>query len=511
MKIYNSLVRRKTEFEPKVGEPVRMYACGVTPYDKCHLGHAMQAIVFDVIYRYFQRRYPDHKIIYVRNYTDVDDKIINRSKEMGIAPLELSEKMIQLEQESMQNLGIRLPTHSPKVSEYIPQIIVFVQALIDKGAAYKTAAGNVYYRVRSKSDYGKLSGRKVEDMRSGTRVDLEDDKEDPVDFALWKVEDTPGATWPSPFGPGRPGWHIECSVMCHELLGDHIDIHGGGLDLIFPHHENEVAQSESYCGHQHVDFWVHNGLITINKEKMSKSLGNFLTIEDALERFGSELTRYTLLQSHYRSNTDFSPELMVQFAVRLFSLYEHLGKCEEEWAAANFDPSKADHVQVSLNSTNPDELLLKKALEIEIKTNSAFTQKMDDDFNTPEALVVLADAVKFLDEIWKTKKVSNDTKMVAASLVYEAIKENGEVLGLFQIPATQYYQQIKDRYLQKTGIVESSIQDLIKERQEARVAKDFLKADSARNQLLRQGIELRDRPEKTDWMVSKDALIKLYQ
>ena len=241
IRVYNTITRKKEPLVPIEPGKVRLYACGVTVYDECHLGHAMQAITFDMITRWLRHR--GFEVTYVRNYTDVDDKIIDRAKKLGVAPLELSEKMIRQEQTDMSGLGIAMPTHAPKVSDFIPQIISFIEGLIAKGAAYATPKGNVYYRVRSKQDYGKLSGRKVDELRVGVRKDVEDDKDDSLDFALWKTEDVPGAAWSSPWGTGRPGWHIECSVMGYEILGPRFDVHGGGLDLIFPHHENEVAQS----------------------------------------------------------------------------------------------------------------------------------------------------------------------------------------------------------------------------------------------------------------------------
>lgn len=496
IRIYNSLTRKKETFEPIRPGQVGLYACGVTVYDECHLGHALQALVFDFVRRYLERR--GYEVNYVRNYTDVDDKIIARANERGMSPLDLSAQMIEREAADMAGLGIKPPTHSPKVSDYIPQIIDFVQRLVDGGAAYVTDKGNVYYRVRSKPDYGKLSGRKVDELMAGVRKDVETDKEEDLDFALWKSEAVADASWDSPFGRGRPGWHIECSVMSHEILGDPFDIHGGGLDLIFPHHENEVAQSESYCGHQHVNYWIHNGLLTVNKEKMSKSLGNFYTISDGLAKFGPELIRFALLQFHYRSNPDFNAQLMATNAARLAGVYEHLLKLQEGQAAFGGEPSELKpHLRKLID-------------EAVAGFQEKFQASMDDDFNAPEAIVVLVDAVRFVEECLRRKKTSDEHRVQSATEVWEAMRPWAEVLGLFQQAPDEFFTRIRSQFLEAEELTEEWIQERIDERKSARDAKDYAKSDELRDALLEHGIELRDAADATHWMVSKDGLEKLY-
>lgn len=504
IRVYNSLSRKKEDFTPLEAGKVGLYGCGVTVYDECHLGHALQAIVFDVIYRYLQ--YRGFEVRYVRNYTDVDDKIIIRANERGMKPLELSQMMIDREREDMDGLGILPPTDTPKVSEFIPQIVSFIQALVDNGAAYATDRGNVYYRVRAKADYGKLSGRKVDELMAGVRKDVEDDKEEPLDFALWKSEEVEGAAWESPWGRGRPGWHIECSVMSHEILGDRFDIHGGGLDLIFPHHENEIAQSESHCGHQHVNYWVHNGLLTVNKEKMSKSEGNFYTIGDALRKFGRELIRFTLLQYHYRSNPDFGPRLMATNAVRLAAVFEHLLKLEQQSERVRAEGGDPDG---TLDDVAPHlrDLVTKRTDELV----AGFRKAMDDDFNAPEGMVVLIDAVKFLEELLRKKKTSDEHRCRAAAHVWRAVQPLTAVFGVFQDSPSDYFASLKAAFLASSDIDEAWIAGRIDERAMARDKKDWERGDELRDELLAHGVDVRDVPGgETQWTVSKDALERLY-
>ncbi len=297
LRVYNTMSGKKEEFVPLVPGKVKMYVCGVTVYDYCHIGHARANIVFDIIYRYLQ--FSGFDVTYVRNYTDVDDKIIKRANERGISSKELSEEFIQAFDEDMATLGLAIPTHQPKATEYIPQIIEICQKLIDKGLAY-ASGGDVYYRVGKFQNYLKLSKRNMDEMLAGARITPGEHKEDPMDFALWKGAKPDEPSWESPWGAGRPGWHIECSAMSSSLLGDTFDIHGGGRDLIFPHHENEIAQSEGASGKPFVNYWLHNGFVNINQEKMSKSLGNFFTIRDILKRYNPEVLRFFILSAHYR-------------------------------------------------------------------------------------------------------------------------------------------------------------------------------------------------------------------
>lgn len=503
IRVYNSLTRRKEPLQPLTPGRISLYACGVTVYDECHLGHALQSLVFDMIFRYLRWRGFD--VRYARNYTDVDDKIIARAQKLGISPLELSARMIEEERKDLGALGVAAPTYAPKVSDYIPQIIRFVQGLIDKGAAYRTAKGNVYYRVRAKADYGKLSGRNVDELRSGGRVQVEDDKEDELDFALWKVEDVAGATWDSPFGRGRPGWHIECSVMGFELLGPRFDIHGGGLDLIFPHHENEVAQSESFVGGQHVNVWVHNGLLTVDKEKMSKSLGNFVTLKQGLLRYGAELIRFTQLQFHYRSNVDFNPKAMAVNAARLAAIYDHLLKIAESAEYLQYGEGNAAEVEAGL-----PEAIRAHSAEVAANIERRFATAMDDDFNAPEAIVALIEGMRLIEELLRLKKASEAERVAAAWLAWRKVKPLAAVLGLFQREPREVFADLRGRFTAATGVEPAWIAGQIAERKAARDARDFARADAIRGALIAKGVELRDGRIETDWFVTKDALERLF-
>ena len=500
IQLYNTLTRRKQPFRPIEEGRVGLYACGVTVYDECHLGHAMQAIVFDMIFRYLEYRGFD--VEYVRNYTDVDDKIIERAREVGMEPLELARLMIGREREDMAALGILEPTHTPKVSDYIPQIIGFIEKIVATGKAYATDQGNVYFKVRSMPDYGKLSGRKIDELKSGVRKDVEGDKQDDLDFALWKTEAAEGASWASPWGSGRPGWHIECSVMCHEILGETFDIHGGGLDLIFPHHENEIAQSEAHCGHPHVNYWIHNGLLTVNKDKMSKSQGNFYTISDGVEHFGTELIRFVILQYHYRSSPDFSPRMMAANAGRLLGVYEHLRRLDEMDAA--LDPAE-------MNAASDLPAAFQNDVEIgTTKLQAQFVQAMDDDFNSPVAITVLVEMVRFLDTCLRRKKVGNAQRVAAARQVAEQFRTLASIFGLFQEDPAAFFAAIRKRFLRHSGIDDAWIQERIATRDQARAERDFATGDALRDQLLAKGIELRDSPAGTEWMATRDALEAMY-
>ncbi|HWI41470.1 MAG TPA: cysteine--tRNA ligase, partial [Verrucomicrobiae bacterium] len=325
LRVYNTMTGSKEEFRPVAPPNVGMYVCGVTVYDHCHIGHARANVVFDVIYRYL--RYRGYDVTYVRNYTDIDDKIINRANAEGVTYDVISERFIREFDRDMQALGLDLPTHQPKATEHIDGIIRIVEELIRRGHAYQ-AGGDVYFAVRSFAGYLKLSGRNIDDMQAGARVEVDEKKQDPMDFALWK-EAKPGEPfWESPWGNGRPGWHIECSAMSMKFLGDTFDIHGGGKDLVFPHHENEIAQSEAATGKPFARYWLHNGFVNINSEKMSKSLGNFFTIKEVLERFDSEVLRFFLLSAHYRSPIDFSDKNLKEAAAALTRIYTSLGEID---------------------------------------------------------------------------------------------------------------------------------------------------------------------------------------
>ena len=475
--VTNTLTRRKEPLKSLApdGKKIGIYACGVTVYDDCHIGHAMQAIFFDVIRRYLE--FSGYQVTYVRNFTDVDDKIIDRAKQRGISPAKLAQDMIDSSDRDMAAIGVRPADHQPRVSEMIPQIIAMIQKLIQNEAAYATKSGDVYYRVRRKADYGKLSGRNPDELRTGTRDLVQGEKEDPLDFALWKNDDVPDASWDSPWGRGRPGWHIECSAMSKEFLGNSFEIHGGGRDLVFPHHENEIAQSESANKAPYASCWMHCGLLTIDRQKMSKSLGNHITIQDFLKSWTPEVLRLGILQYHYTSNVDFSKAVFQQCHRRLLYFYETLDLLRQM-------------IPVAADQTAPENHWL----------FAEFQKAMSDDFNTAAALAALNKAMKAARELVSGKK--SDQKIVEASQLLDAIHKLAHVLGLFESEPKSATRELKIRLLPEMGITENEIQASIQRRADARGARDFAAADAARGELLARGIELRDGTQGTEWTIS---------
>jgi cysteinyl-tRNA synthetase len=469
----NSLTRRK---EPLAllnpnSKHVGIYACGVTVYDDCHIGHAMQAIYFDILRSYL--KYCGYNVTYVRNYTDVDDKIINRAREKGISPAKLAAEMIDGSIRDMAAIGVKPADFEPKVSENIPEIIAMIEQLIANGYAYPTKSGDVYYRVRKKSDYGKLSNRKPDELKSGTRDIVAGEKEDELDFALWKNDSTPDASWQSPWGLGRPGWHIECSAMSCKHLGKSFEIHGGGRDLIFPHHENEIAQSEAANGAQYASIWMHSGLLTIEQQKMSKSLGNHITIKKFLSEWPAEVLRLGFLMNHYSSNIDFSQHFFQTCMKRLLYYYEGLVAMSEYSGDLKAEPDQ--------------------------KLIDEFNAAMADDLNTVSAISAINLAFKRARELMTGKKNPQKQKDVAA--IASAIRQSSDVLGLFKTDPETEIHSLKTKILPSLGITESEIKAAITQRQEARAAKDFAKGDAVRDHMAAKGIELRDSPAGTIWSI----------
>lgn len=479
--IVNNLTNKKEEFKPLVEGQMKIYACGITVYDHSHIGHAMQAIFFDVIRRFFEA--VGYKVTYIRNHTDVDDKIIKRAGEMGIAPRELSESMIQSCDEDFAALECRPADFEPKVSDSIPEIVAMIEDIIKNEAGYVTSDGDVYFRVRSKDDYGKLSNRKPDDLRSGERDIVQGAKEDALDFALWKSDSTEGASWDSPWGKGRPGWHIECSAMSKKHLGGHFDIHGGGRDLIFPHHENEIAQSESANSCKYVNYWIHCGLMTIDKQKMSKSLGNHISIKDFLKDWPAEVLRFGILQNHYASNIDFSEQVFLNCHKRLFYYYSTILGLEGLAEGGQDKPLTEDF--------DPQAVL------------ESFYNSMCDDLNTAKALGELNKEFKKANEWLKGKK--SQPKKNSAKAFLKVIGEISPILGLLDKPAEGMLRELKTRFLPKLGITEQEISQLIADRKSAREAKDFARSDEIRDELIAKGIELRDTMEGTDWGIHYGA------
>ncbi|TGU74914.1 cysteine--tRNA ligase [Geomonas terrae] len=477
LRVYNTLTGSKEEFVPITPGKVGMYVCGVTVYDHCHIGHARANVVFDMIYRYLQAK--GLEVTYVRNYTDIDDKIINRANRDGVPYNEISERFIEEFDKDMARLMLQLPTFQPKATEHIPEIISLVERLIEKGYAYQSG-GDVFFRVERFAGYLKLSKRNLDDMQAGARIEVDDKKENPMDFALWKGAKPGEPYWESPWGQGRPGWHIECSAMSSKFLGDTFDIHGGGKDLVFPHHENEIAQSEAASGKPFVKYWLHNGFVNINSEKMSKSLGNFFTIKQVLERYDAEVLRFFLLSAHYRSPIDFSDQNLKEAELGLERIYKALAGIDERLAAGT------DHAPTA------------ESAELEEKCGTIaarFTEAMDDDFNTAMALGHIFDLVRSV----------NRALPVAPLALLTAVKEEiGRIavtLGVCDSVPAEFMQRMKDRKTSEMEIPVEEIEALIAERAEARKAKNFKRSDEIRDMLLEKDIVLLDGPQGTTWKV----------
>ena len=475
LRVYNTLKGQKEDFKPLEPGKVSMYVCGVTVYDYCHIGHARANIVFDIIYRYLQ--FSGLDVTYVRNYTDVDDKIIKRANERGISSKELSEEFIRAFDEDMATLGLAIPTHQPKATDYIPEIIAICQKLIDKGLAY-AAGGDVYYRVGKFDGYLNLSKRNMDEMQAGVRITPGEQKEDPLDFALWKGAKPDEPSWESPWGAGRPGWHIECSAMSSSLLGDTFDIHGGGRDLIFPHHENEIAQSEGASGKPFVNYWLHNGFVNINQEKMSKSLGNFFTIRDILKRYNPEVLRFFILSAHYRSPIDFSDQNLVDAEAGLCRFYEALQAGDEAIAGAEIGVAAEDGQ----------------------KLDESYRAAMDDDFNSALAIAHLFEAVRTVNRLIATKKFHKKAELVATVAdLLPRIRTLGEVLGILQSDPSDWLKQQRLAGLAELDIEVSDIEASIEARLQARQDKDYARSDEIRDELDARGILLLDSVTGTSW------------
>jgi len=465
-----------------------MYVCGITAYDSCHMGHARAAVAFDVIFRYL--KYLGYDVRFVRNYTDVDDKIIQRAREKNISCKELTEQYIAEYREDMKMLQVLTPTVEPKATEHIPEMIETIRQLIDQEKAY-AVGGNVYYRVRAFQDYGKLSHKKIEDLESGARIEIDETKKDPLDFALWKAAKPGEPTWESPWGPGRPGWHIECSAMSTKYLGQPFDIHGGGRDLIFPHHENEIAQAEGACGKDFCRYFLHNGFININAEKMSKSLKNFMTIRQVVEEHDAEVVRYFLVSAHYGSPIDYTEKNLADAKAALDRLYTLMGRLETIPLQKKL---KAPKTTTDLEKELVDDLSL---------WPKKFEQAMNEDFNTSQALGALFETVrlinKYLDAVeTQATPVARWTRMQfeSARLLF------AQVLGIGSLPPKVYFERIKNKNLAAASLSSETVEALLTKRREARLAKDFAEADRIRKKLFDLGVELKDNPDgTTTWHV----------
>ena len=454
--IYNSLTRSKEPLRPIEPGHVRMYVCGMTVYDYSHIGHARVMVVFDMVARYLRAR--GYRVTYVRNVTDIDDKIIKRAHERGEDVEALTQRFIDAMHEDERALNVLPPDAEPRATRHMPAILEMIQTLVSKGYAYPASNHDVYYRVRKFPRYGALAGKSLEDLQVGARVERDEAKQDPLDFVLWKAAKPGEPNWPSPWGAGRPGWHIECSAMSTECLGRHFDIHGGGADLQFPHHENEIAQSEAATGEAFVNTWMHVGFVRVNEEKMSKSLGNFFTIREVLERYDPEVIRYFILASHYRSPLNYSDESLDNAKAALTRLYLALKDAPANAATAE-----------------PDEY------------ERAFFAAMGDDFNTPVAVSVLFDLARDLNK-------ARETNPVAAGRLAGRLRQLGDVLGLLQREPQAYLQAATP-----SGLSMDEIEALIERRRAARQARQWAESDRIRDELKRQGILLEDSAVGTTW------------
>jgi cysteinyl-tRNA synthetase len=459
LNLHNTLSRKKEVFQPITPGQVRMYVCGMTVYDYCHLGHARVLVVFDMVTRWL--RSSGYHVTYVRNITDIDDKIIKRAQDNGEPYTALTDRFIAAMHEDSAALGVLPPDHEPRATEYVGNMLNMIQTLIERGHAYAAANGDVYYAVQSFADYGHLSGKSLEDLRAGERVEVDPHKRDPMDFVLWKAAKPGEPSWPSPWGAGRPGWHIECSAMGSDLLGKHFDIHGGGQDLQFPHHENEIAQSEGAHDCKFVNYWLHNGFVRVDDEKMSKSLGNFFTIRKVLEKYDAEVVRFFILRAHYRSPLNYSDQHLDDAKAALTRLYTAL--------------RGIDTVKVPVDWTNVYAV--------------RFQAAMDDDFNTPEALAVLFDLAAEANRMRATGE---------SGALLGLLKALAEILGLLQREPEQFMQAgVADDA--GNGYDAEQIESLIAERLAARKSRDFKRSDAIRDELKAAGVILEDGAQGTQW------------
>ncbi len=498
LKIYNTLTGSKEEFIPLNDDAVGMYACGVTVYDHSHLGHARGAVVFDVVRNYL--RHKGFKVKYVRNFTDVDDKIIKRAAELGVSWREVAEKYTAAYVRDMDALGVGRPDVEPKATEHISDIIETVKSLVDKGAAYESG-GDVYFSVRGFGRYGALSKKSIDELVAGARVEVGEQKRDPLDFTLWKASKPGEPAWDSPWGPGRPGWHIECSAMSMRHLGETLDIHAGGMDLQFPHHENEIAQAEAATGKPFVKYWMHNGFVNVNREKMSKSLGNFFTIREILDKgCEPEAVRFFLLSTHYRNPIDFSDQSLKDAKSALDRYYSMMEALNGALAGHSAKP----YTEGGLSPEATD--LHKKVAAFKEKFEGA----MDDDFNTAGAIGGIFEMVREINRITADKALLGKDPHIKDVLsgARDALKEASGVLNLFSKEPSEWFKRGTTAIgsgtlgrMQASGRIINigAIEALIEERNQARAAKNWKRADEIRDELLKAGIELLDGPEGTTW------------
>ncbi|KAL1552248.1 cysteine--tRNA ligase [Salvia divinorum] len=481
--LYNTMSKQRELFKTKVEGKVGMYVCGVTAYDLSHIGHARVYVAFDVLYRYL--KHLGYEVNYVRNFTDVDDKIIARANELGEDPISLSRRFCEEFHLDMAYLNCLPPSVEPRVSDHIPQIIAMIRQILDNGCAY-TVDGDVYFSIDKFPEYGRLSGRKLEDNRAGQRVAVDSRKRNTADFALWKAAKEGEPFWESPWGPGRPGWHIECSAMSAAYLGYSFDIHGGGMDLVFPHHENEIAQSCAACRESSVSYWVHNGFVTIDSEKMSKSLGNFFTIRKVLELYHPLALRHFLLGTHYRSPINYSELLLETASDRVYYIYQTLHDSKSV---------TAQHDEASLKDSIPSEV----ATCIN-KFRDECSISMTDDLHTSVALAAISEPLKTMNDLLHTRKGKKQQLRVESLAALEkTVRDILAILGLLPDSYSEALKQLKDYALRRAKLTEDHVLHKIEERNAARINKEYEKSDAIRRELASAGISLMDSPEGTTW------------
>jgi cysteinyl-tRNA synthetase len=491
LRVYNTLTKKKEEFIPLEPGRVRFYVCGITVYDYCHIGHARSAIVFDVIYRYLLRL--GYEVTYVRNFTDIDDKIIRRANELATDYRSVADRFIAAFHEDMDALDVLRPNMEPLATDHIPVMIEIIERLMAKGIAYQ-AGTDVYFEVERFQGYGKLSGRSLEEMMAGARVEVDLNKRNPLDFVLWKGSKPGEPMWDSPWGPGRPGWHIECSAMGRSYLGETFDIHGGGRDLVFPHHENEIAQSEAAFDAPFVRYWLHNGFVNINNEKMSKSLGNFFVIRDFLKSVHPEVMRLFVLSKHYRSPVDFSDENVTEAERGVEKLYGTLAAIDDRVLAG----PEVQAAENALRAQDPELHDLITGLA------GAFDDAMNNDFNTAQAIghlfTLQRRLQRFLDQFGQKKL--KGVNAILAQRGAAKLQEHGQVLGLLTRDPQAFFGEQRKLKLESTGMTEAEVEQLIELRRQARLAKDFAESDRIRGELETKRILLEDTPQGTRWRVA---------
>lgn len=489
LKVYNTLTGKKETFTPLEPGKVGMYVCGPTVYDTSHIGHARSVVVFDVVFRWLKAS--GYDVRYVRNFTDVDDKIIKRANETGMDPIEISEKYIDEFHNEMDALNVLRPTIEPKATEHIQDIIDFIGQLIEKGKAYHVEGSDVFFSIESFDGYGKLSHRNPDDMIAGARIAVDEKKRNPMDFTLWKPAKPGEPAWESPWGPGRPGWHIECSAMSNRYLGQSFDIHGGGKDLIFPHHENEIAQSEALFGKLFVKYWLHNGFVDINNEKMSKSLGNFTMIKDVLAKYHPEVIRLFLLSKHYRSPIDYNENSMVEVISSLDKIYAFLERAKKAGV-----PLKQPGEVVEYSEE--DEIM-----GVDGDDWTSFKEGMDDDFNSARGMATIFDTVKKGNKILdRNPEALHYLEKDRLEVICSDLQKMGNILGILSQSPEAYFKAKKEAGLADGNIDSSEIDKLVQERMDARKAKDFARADEIRAKLDGMNIILEDGPAGTTWKFS---------